>query len=61
VVEVRLSPRDTSDQPVDVFLGDAGVLEREPRRPDVELGGAQVRYDADFGIGRPDDRDLIFE
>jgi hypothetical protein len=61
MVEVWLSPRNTSDQPVDVFLGDTGVLERETRRPDVELGSAQVRDNADFGIGRPDDRDLVFE
>jgi hypothetical protein len=61
VVEVGLSPRHASDQPVDVFLGYAGVLERETRRPDVELGGAQMRDNADFGIGRPDYRDLVFK
>ena len=30
-------------------------------RLDVKLGGAQMRHDADFGIGGADDRDLVLQ
>jgi hypothetical protein len=59
VVHERLDKRDAGDEAVDVILGDTGVLERESRSLDVELCGAQMRNDTDFGVSGANDCDLV--
>ena len=60
MVEIGLDPGNAGDQTVDVVLGKAGVFEREFRRLDVKLSRAEMRDDADLGIGGADNRDFIF-
>jgi hypothetical protein len=61
VVKIGLDPGNARDETVDFVLAKAGVFEGEFRGFDVKLGGAEMRDDADLGIGCADDRDLVLQ
>ena len=61
VVQIGLNKGVTGNQPIDVFLGDAGIFERQLGCLHIQLGGAEVWHHPDFGVGRANNRHCAAE